>query len=125
MRKINKTFIKQNLMIIVMIAFTAVIYSVGLFMTDNILGWTTGIFFGLTIALLKIKLMENTFSKAVVMPEAKAKVYTQRHYMIRYLLTGVVLLVAAIDPSISILGVFFGLVSMKVGAYSQLWVVGK
>lgn len=121
----NKTFIKQNLMIIVMIAFTAIVYSIGLFMTDNILGWTTGIFFGLTIALLKIKLMENTFNKAVAMPEAKAKVYTQRHYMIRYLLTGVVLLVAAIEPSISILGVFFGLVSMKVGAYSQLWVVGK
>lgn len=121
----NKTFIKQNLMIIVMVAFTATIYATGLFFTENILGWTTGIFFGLTIALLKIKLMENTFSKAVSMSEAKAKVYTQRHYMIRYLLTGVVLLVAAIEPSISLLGVFFGLVSMKIGAYSQLWVVGR
>lgn len=121
----NKTFIKDNLMIIVMVAFSAIIYTIGIFLTDNVLAWTTGIFFGLTIAILKLKLMETTFKKAVIMSEDKAKVYTQRHYMLRYLLTGIVLLIAALEPSISVLGVFFGLVSMKAGAYSQLWIVGK
>lgn len=40
--------------------------------------------------------------------------------MIRYILTGVVLVIAALEPSINLLGVFFGLISMKVGAYAQL-----
>ncbi|MEG0013463.1 MAG: ATP synthase subunit I [Cellulosilyticaceae bacterium] len=121
----NKAFIKQNFMAVVMIAFTVLVYIIGIFLTDNVIGWTTGILFGLAISLLKLKLMESTFTKAVSMQEAKAKVYTQRHYMIRYLLTGVVLLVAAMEPGISLLGVFFGLVSMKVGAYAQLYTIEK
>lgn len=121
----NKAFIKQNFMAVVMIAFTVLVYMIGIFLTDNVIGWTTGILFGLAISLLKLKLMESTFTKAVSMQEAKAKVYTQRHYMIRYLLTGVVLLVAAMEPGISLLGVFFGLVSMKVGAYAQLYTIEK
>ena len=36
--------------------------------------------------------------------------------MLRYVLTGIVLLVAALNKDVSLLGVFFGLVSMKVGA---------
>lgn len=121
----NKAFIKQNFMAVVMITFTLLVYIIGVFLTESILGWTTGILFGLIVALLKLRLMETTFTKAVSMPEAKAKVYTQRHYMIRYLLTGVVLLIAALEPSISLLGVFFGLVSMKVGAYAQLYTSKK
>ena len=45
--------------------------------------------------------------------------------MIRYLLTGIVLLVAALEPTINLLGVFLGLLSMKVGAYMQLFVIKK
>ena len=119
----NKSFIKDNFMVCVMVAFTVLVYMIGVFLTESIMSWTIGILFGLIIAILKLKLMENTFTKAVTMPEDKAKVYTQRHYMVRYLLTGIVLLVAAIEPSINILGVFFGLVSMKVGAYAQLYTI--
>ena len=42
--------------------------------------------------------------------------------MIRYILTGIVLLVAALEPSIDIIGVFFGLMSMKVAAYMQFFI---
>lgn len=108
-------------MTIVMIGFSIIAYGIGLFFTDNIMGWTVGILFGVIIALLKLKLMENTLTKAVTMPEAKAKSYTQRHYMARYLLTGIVLLIAALTPGISLVGVFIGLLSMKVGAYTQLY----
>lgn len=119
----NKSFIKDNFMVCVMVAFTVLVYMIGTFLTESIMSWTIGILFGLIIAILKLKLMESTFTKAVTMPEDKAKVYTQRHYMVRYLLTGIVLFVAAIEPSINILGVFFGLVSMKVGAYAQLYTI--
>lgn len=117
----SKSDLKAYTMQLTMIGFTLMIYIIGLFLTQDLSGWTLGILFGLIIALLKFKLMENTFSKAVTMPEAKARGYTQKHYMLRYLITGAVLLLAAMEPSISLLGVFFGLVSMKVGAYVQLW----
>lgn len=116
----NRAFMKQHAMQITMIAFSLVVYGIGLIMTTNYLSWTLGITFGLVIALLKLKLMENTFTKAVRLPENKAKGYTQRQYMIRYILTGLVLLIAALSQDISLMGVFFGLISMKIGAYVQL-----
>ena len=116
----NKTFIKQHAMEITMITFSLIIYIAGLLVVTNYLSWTLGITLGLIIALLKLKLMENTFKKAVSLSENKAKGYTQRQYMIRYLLTGAVLLIAALTEDISLLGVFFGLISMKIGAYVQL-----
>lgn len=116
----NKDYIKSNAMIIVMVGFTLVIYGIGAFITDHVMGWTIGILLGLVVAILKLKLMKNTFTNAVQMGEAKAKSYTQRHYMFRYLLTGAVLLLAAVEPSISLIGVFVGLISMKIGAYVEL-----
>ena len=116
----NKAYIKEHLMEFTMIAFSLIAYGIGLVFTSNPLAWTMGIFLGLIIALLKLKLMENTFAKAVNMNEGKAKTYTQRQYILRYLLTGIALFIAALSQDVSLLGVFLGLISMKIGAYVQL-----
>ncbi len=117
----NKIFIKKNFMPFSMITFSLVVYTIGIFIAHDVWSWTKGISFGLLFSLLKLRLMKNTFDKAVVMSEAKAKNYATMHYVLRYLLTGIVLFVGAIDPSIHILGVFFGLVSMKAAAYMQFF----
>ena len=98
-------------MITIMIGFSIIAYGIGIFLTPNIIGWTLGIVLGTVMAILKLRLMETTFTKAVNMPEAKAKSYTQRQYMIRYVLTGAVLLVAELTKGISLVGVFIGLLS--------------
>lgn len=116
----SKENLKKYFMPLTMIAFSLVIYLISLFVVDDILAFTKGILFGLIFALLKLKLMENTFEKAVTLTEHKARTYTQMQYMLRYVLTGVVLVVAALDTGISLLGVFFGLISMKFAAYLQL-----
>lgn len=116
----NKEYIKSNSMLFVMIGFTAIIYGLGAFFAPSLMGWTLGILLGLIVSILKLKLMQNTFTNAVKMDEPKAKSYTQRHYMLRYLLTGIVLLIAAIETNISLIGVFVGLISMKIGAYVEL-----
>lgn len=108
-----------------MIGFSLLIYAIGIFLEQSLMPWTLGILLGLVIAILKLKLMEKSLNVAVTLPEEKAKAYTQRHYMLRYLLTGVVLFVAAIMPHINLLGVFFGLLSMKIGAYVALYNVNK
>lgn len=116
----NNEMLKKNFMLISMILFSLIVYIIGILMVADKMSWTLGISFGLIFSLLKLKLMQNTLAKAVTMPEAKAQKYANVHYMIRYILTGVVLVVAALTPSINLLGVFFGLMSMKVGAYVQL-----
>lgn len=116
----NNEMLKKNFMLICMILFSLIVYIIGILIVTDKLSWTLGIIFGLVFSLLKLKLMQNTLAKAVTLPEGKAQKYANVQYMIRYILTGVVLVVAALQPSINLLGVFFGLISMKVGAYAQL-----
>ena len=116
----NNEVLKKNFMLISMIMFSLIVYIIGILVVNNKLSWTLGITFGLVFSLLKLKLMENTITKCLTMPEGKAQKYANVQYMIRYILTGVVLVIAALEPSINLLGVFFGLISMKVGAYAQL-----
>ncbi len=113
----NKAVLKKNFMPICMTFFSLIIYIIGILIVQNKMSWTLGVLFGLLFSLLKLKLMEVTFEKAVLMPQERAKKYTTMHYMLRYVLTAIVLIVAALEPSIHLLGVFFGLVSMKVAAY--------
>lgn len=107
--------------IVIMITFSLVIGIIGATLVNDINAWIIGVAFGLILALLRFKLMKNTLIKAVNMPENKAKSYTQRHYMLRYAVTGIALLVSALTPEIDLLGVFVGLISMKVGVYAELY----
>ncbi|WP_069998907.1 ATP synthase subunit I [Cellulosilyticum sp. I15G10I2] len=117
----SMTFIKKNFIPLSMIAFSLIAYTIGMLVVGDSWSWTKGVFIGLLFSLIKFKLMEITFNKAVVMEEIKAKNYATAHYMLRYLLTGAVLFIAVLEPGIHILGVFLGLISMKVAAYMQLF----
>lgn len=118
----NKVTSEKNLVPIAMIIFSLIVYIIGIFIVSEQMSWALGLAFGLIFSLLKLKLMEKTIGKAVLLPPAKAKNYMSAQYMLRYFLTAIVLVVAALEPSISLVGVFFGLLSMKVGAYTTLWV---
>lgn len=116
-----KEMIKKNFMISYMILFSLFVYIIGILLVNDKVSWTLGILFGLIFSVLKLKLMENTIKKSLQMPAAKAQTYTNVQYFVRYLLTAIVLTVAALEPSIDLLGVFFALFSMKAAAYIQLF----
>ena len=121
----NRLFLEKNLLPICMIIFSLIVYVIGILFVTNKLSWSLGILFGLIFSILKLKLMERTFSKALQMPEAKARNYATFHYMIRYLLTGIVLVVAALETNINLVGVLTGIISMKVAAYVQPALIKK
>ena len=121
----NKDIFSKNLIIVYMILFSLIMEIIGILVVDDAKAFTIGLAFGLVFSILKLMLMKNSIKKSVTMPEAKAQRYANVQYMIRYLLTGIVLLVAALEPTINLLGVFLGLLSMKVGAYMQLFVIKK
>lgn len=121
----TKEIFGKNPMVIYMMLFSLIMEIVGILVLEDILGYTIGLLFGLIFSILKLMLMQNSIKKAVMMSEAKAQKYMNVQYMIRYVLTGIVLVVAALEPSISLLGVFIGLMSMKVAAYLQLFIIKK
>lgn len=121
----NKDIFGKNLIMVYMILFSLIMEIIGILLVDDAKAFTIGLAFGLVFSILKLMLMKNSIKKSITMPEAKAQRYANVQYMIRYLLTGIVLLVAALEPTINLLGVFLGLLSMKVGAYMQLFVIKK
>lgn len=92
----NKVAFEKNFIPIAMIAFSVLVYIIGIFIVSDKMSWTLGLAFGLIFSLLKLKLMEKTISKAISLPPAKAKNYMNMQYMLRYGLTAIVLIVAAL-----------------------------
>ena len=120
-----KDMIKKEPMIVYMIFFSLIMEIIGILVVNDAKSYTKGLLFGLIFSILKLLLMKNTIRKSVLMPEAKAQKYANVQYLIRYVLTGIVLVIAALEPSISILGVFIGLISMKIAAYLQLFTIKR
>lgn len=85
---------------------------------SDILVYGKGLLFGGLFVVLKLKLLEITITKAVKkQSEKNAKAYASLHYGLRYLLTGIVLALAALEPSISLTGVIIALLSVKLAVY--------
>lgn len=96
----------------------------GLWFNSEPRAWAKGVLFGTIFTMIKWNLMKNTITKSVDMPEAKAANYSMLHYGLRYLLTIVILVVAALEPSMSLVGTFVGLLTMKIATYVLL-LLGK
>jgi len=78
-----------------------------------------GLFFGTTIALLNFRLLYLTLKKAVKMPPGKAQVYASSQYLMRYLLTGIVVFVAIRNENLNVIGTIIGLISIKLVIIKQ------
>ncbi len=96
----------------------------GIWLNSSPMVWAKGVLFGTVFTMIKWTLMKNTITKSVDMPEARAANYSMLHYGLRYLLTIAVLVVAALEPSISLIGTFVGLLTMKIATYVLL-ILGK
>lgn len=91
----------------------------GVLLTDNPIAFIQGIVFGGIFTLLKVKLMESSFSRAVKKDPAVAKRLVQAHYMLRYLLTIIVVFVGIVTPTINGAAVIIALLTLKTAAYWQ------
>ncbi len=102
------------------IAVSLIFFGIGIFAAIffndffklNILSFTLGMIFGTAFTVLKIMLLEKTVQKAVDMPKEKAVNYTRLHYTLRYILTGAVVAVAAVNTKVSLFGTVLALAAL-------------
>lgn len=85
----------------------------GLFFIRPYLPFLTGIFFGTTVSLLNFRLLYLTIEKAVKMHPERARKFTVSRYLLRYVLTALVILVSINSPDLNALGTVIGLVMIK------------
>lgn len=86
---------------------------IGFFFIKPYMPFLTGIFFGTAIAILNFRLLYLTINRAVKMSPVKAQKYTVARYLIRYVLTALVILVSLRSPDINALGSVIGLITIK------------
>lgn len=72
-----------------------------------------GYVFGTLISLLTFKLIDNTINKAINMPPSRAKSYSISHYLGRYVIYLVVLLIGAKADYLNLLSTLVGLLMVK------------
>ncbi|PKM95323.1 MAG: hypothetical protein CVU84_06495 [Firmicutes bacterium HGW-Firmicutes-1] len=113
---------KHSLVIALAIKVVIIIgisFLIGLFLVNDVMAYGKGLALGGIFTILKIQLMQTTFQKATVKKRKAAESYATLHYTIRYVLTLLVIIIGALEPTIHIVGVVIGLLSMKAAAYWQ------
>lgn len=94
-------------------------FLIGLLFVNDWVAYAKGLALGGIFTILKIQLMQTTFKKAITKKRKSAESYATAHYIMRYLLTLLVIVIGALEPTIHIMGVIIGLLSMKAAAYWQ------
>ncbi len=77
-----------------------------------------GLVFGGSIAILNFIELSRTLQRAVHKAPADASAYTTFKYFIRFVLSGVVLYVAAVNDQVDFLATAVGLLSVKLVVYA-------
>lgn len=102
------TIIKRS---IVLIAIGCIIC---LFLFDNPVPYASGLALGGLANMLAFKLLEMSTKRAVNMPEGKAKTHATLNYFIRYVIYGIVLVIAAKVEQIEFITAIIGLFVVKI-----------
>jgi len=92
---------------------------VGCFIVKDISAYVQGLLLGGIFTLLKLRLMESTLKKVVTKEPDQAMAYAKVHYILRYVLTFMVLLVGVLTPSINGIAVMVAMIMMKMAAFWQ------
>lgn len=116
MGKDKPIFLALSLKVLILLSIAFV---VGVIVVKDISAYTQGLLLGGIFTILKIKLMENTFKRAVNKESNAAKTYANIHYMLRYALTFAVLFVGIAVPTINGVAVIIALLTMKFAAFWQ------
>ncbi|SCY87534.1 ATP synthase subunit I [Alkaliphilus peptidifermentans] len=86
---------------------------IALVFLKNPINFVVGIVFGMAISLLNFRLLYLTLNRAVQMPPPKAQAYATSRYLLRYVITGIVVYVSIQADYINVLGTIAGLTSLK------------
>lgn len=113
MIKLTQTSIDmiKNITFIFLIALT------GVFFTKNYLPYILGLLLGTVFSIVKLILLEKSIDKSLEMDGTPAQNYIFTQYILRYILTALVLFFAVTDKNLNIIGFIIGLFSLQLSAY--------
>ncbi|MGI6577389.1 MAG: ATP synthase subunit I [Eubacteriales bacterium] len=108
---------KRTTIAILVIVSICVIVSVIYYRSLGFLPFLFGALLGSAVSIAKIFLLERTIDKALKMEKKSAGQYVSIQYILRLLLTGVVLVLGAVVPQINLWGVVSGIFAFHIALY--------
>jgi len=75
--------------------------------------------------VLKVKMLDRTVARAVTMEKTNSAWFVWAQYFIRYILTGLILTLAALTPVISLPGAAFGILTWPVATFAMKSFINK
>lgn len=107
----------RNSLIMITIVLGAICLVAGMFFVDSIFPWIVGIAIGVIICVFRVFSMSRSLEKAVEMSPEDAKNYTRAHYMLRYIISFVIAVIACYKGIANPVGVIVGLVLLQPAVY--------
>ena len=105
---------KQMIKNMILVSFIALLL---ICFVKTFLPYILGLTLGTAFAITKLILMERAIDKSLDMLPKTAEKYIYAQYMLRYLLTGLLLFFVIRCENISLLGFLIGLFSLQISAY--------
>lgn len=109
---------KKMVYTILIIALICILSSVIYHRSLDFLPFAFGVLLGSTVSIAKVFLLERAVNKALEMEQKHAKNYVSIQHVLRLLLSGVVLVLGAIMPQLSLWGVAAGILAFQVAVYN-------
>ncbi len=109
---------KKMIISISIIALICILGSVIYYHSLDFLPFMYGVFLGSFVSIIKVFLLEHAVDKAVTMEQKRAGNYVGIQHMLRLLLSGIVLVLGALVPQISLWGVAAGILAFQLATYS-------
>ncbi|MDD2269056.1 MAG: ATP synthase subunit I [Eubacteriales bacterium] len=110
-------FAKRMIISILIIALASVLISIIYYRSLDFLPFLYGVVLGSAVSIAKIFLLEHTVNKAIDLEKHKASSYVTVQYILRLVVTGVVLYLGAVVPQINLLGVVIGILAFQAAVY--------
>lgn len=114
----------RNGLIITVAVMAIIIFAIGLFIADNLTAWFMGMAVGTVLSIGRVILLARSLSKTVEMDKETAGKVSQAHYMLRYLAT-LVIAVLAIIAGANPIGVIVGLILVQPAVYIYNFIFNK
>jgi hypothetical protein len=109
---------KKLIMTILIIAVDSILGSVIYYRSLAFLPFLFGVLLGSAVSIAKVLLLERAVDKALTLGAKQAGNYIGFQHLLRLLLSGVVLVLGALAPQISLWGVVTGIFAFQLSTYN-------
>ena len=111
------SFVSKMIKAIIFIAILMMAGGIAFFRSYYAIGFALGVGMSLALNIGKVMWLKYCVNRATTMEPGAAGAYISIHYVLRYILTGLVLVAAHFLPVVSMFGAVVGLLSMPFANY--------